>query len=240
MKTQAPTRHPLRMPPKPAPEARGRGADVSETAPETAAVAEDEAEADAAGLRRCLASGARREKAAMIRLVVGPGDELVPDLAERLPGRGLWITASRDMVEKALEKRLFAKAAKARVEVTADLADRLEGLLRRRALDIVGLAFAAGAVHQGFDQAEAWCGANRPRLGAMVVARDASAGGRRKFLGLGREAPVVDLFSAVELGGAIGRSDAVYMAIERGGLCARLCKEANRLAGFVATPPIQG
>ena len=207
------------------------GADVNEDAPEP----DDQ---DGA-VRRCLATGERREKADMIRLVVGPDDQLVPDLAERLPGRGLWITASRDMVETALKKRLFAKAAKARVNADADLADRIEGLLRRRARDLLGLAFAAGAVHQGFDQVEAWVGSNRPKLGAMVVARDASAGGRRKFLGLGREAPVVDVFGATELGEAIGRADAVYMMVERGGLCARLLKEANRLAGFVTTPPVE-
>lgn len=205
-------------------------------------MSEDAPEDDAmkATRRRCLATGESREKADMVRFVVGPNDEVVPDLAERLPGRGLWMTASRDMVEKALEKRLFAKAAKARVEVAADLADRLEGLLRRRVYDVLGLAFSAGAVHQGFDQAEAWIGANRAKLGAMVVARDASAGGRRKFLGLAYQTPVVDQLSATELGGAIGRTDAVYMAVERGGLCARLLRETNRLAGFVAPPPGEG
>ena len=184
------------------------------------------------GLRRCIVTGERHPRAGMIRFVVGPDDALVPDLAARLPGRGLWMVAGRDMLEKALEKNLFSKAARAKVVVSGGFAQSLEGLMMRRALDLLGLAFAAGAVHQGFDQAEAWVKKNRSRLGALVVACDASSGGRGKFLGLAPDAVVVDVFTAEALGEAIGRTDAVYMAVEQGGILRRFLNEADRLAGF--------
>jgi predicted RNA-binding protein YlxR (DUF448 family) len=82
-------------------------------------------------VRHCLASGERYEKAAMIRFVVDPSGELTPDPAERLPGRGLWLCADRGIVETAMTKRLFAKAARAQVTVPADLVVRLEALLLR-------------------------------------------------------------------------------------------------------------
>ena len=93
-----------------------------------AMVADPEGEPDPAvppdgPLRRCLATRAVRPKSALLRFVVGPDGTLVPDLAGRLPGRGLWITPERDIVASAAAKNLFAKAARERVVVPSDLVD---------------------------------------------------------------------------------------------------------------------
>ena len=103
-------------------------------------------------LRRCLATGSIRPKEEMIRFVAGPLSELVPDLAAKLPGRGLWLSPDRDVVHTALTKGLFAKAARRKLTVPPDLAQRLEALMRRRCLDILGMARRAGLVVAGFDQ----------------------------------------------------------------------------------------
>ena len=95
--------------------------------------------------RRCVVTGEVLPREAMVRFVVRPPEqgekgELIPDLEGRLPGRGLWITARRDIVARAIAKNAFARAAQAPVAVPGDLADRLESLLVRRCIDHLGLA----------------------------------------------------------------------------------------------------
>ena len=84
---------------------------------------------DQGPLRRCFATDEVRAKADLIRFVVGPDGRIVPDLAERLPGRGLWLTARRDIVATAIKKRLFQRAARAAVKVEDGLPQRIEELL---------------------------------------------------------------------------------------------------------------
>ncbi len=88
--------------------------------------------------RRCIVSGESDSIFGLIRFVVGPEQEIVPDLAERLPGRGIWLTASREAAQTALKKKAFARAARAQVTVPADLPDLLEDLLARRLIDFGG------------------------------------------------------------------------------------------------------
>ena len=90
--------------------------------------------------RRCLATGDRTPKFGLLRFVVSPDGEVVPDLAERLSGRGLWLSSDRDALKTAVDKKLFARAAKAEVTVPSDIADRIETMLMKRCQDIIGLA----------------------------------------------------------------------------------------------------
>ena len=92
--------------------------------------------------------GCERPKNELIRFVVGPDGIVVPDLEAKLPGRGLWLSAQRDVVNTARAKRLFAKAARSKVEVPADLADWLEALLVARCIGLLGMARRSGSVYQ--------------------------------------------------------------------------------------------
>ncbi|MDX2221871.1 MAG: RNA-binding protein [Rhodospirillaceae bacterium] len=186
-------------------------------------------------MRQCLASGAQQPTAGMIRFVVGPDDALVPDLEERLPGRGLWLSARRDLIETAIAKRLFSKAAHQSVSVPDGLSDRLAGLLKRRCLDILGLARRAGLVTFGADRVREALA--QGRTGALVEAADGSPGERRKFVALAEGIAVVDVFTRAELGGALGRDDAVHVAIAAHRLAAAFVAEAARFAGVRATAP---
>ncbi len=185
--------------------------------------------------RRCLASGEVRAKQELLRFVVGPDGVLVPDPAGRLPGRGLWLSPRRDMLEKACARNLFAKAAKASVRLPDDLLGRTEGALRRRFLELLGLANRAGRVVAGFQKVRDRLAAGEVAL--LVHAADAAAGGRRKIEALARarhpKLPVVTLFEAAELGRAVGRESAVHLLVLPGGLAERLEAEAHRLAGLV-------
>jgi predicted RNA-binding protein YlxR (DUF448 family) len=168
----------------------------------------------------------------LLRLVVGPDGEIVPDVEARLPGRGLWLTPRRDIVERAVAKRLFARAARRLVTVPPDLAERIEVLLVRRCGDALGLARRAGSAVSGFDRVgEA---VRRGEAAALLFALDGAEAGRRKLGALGRELPAATVMYAAELGAAFGRDHAVHVAVGRGALCGRLMIDLGRLAGFRA------
>ncbi|HUF88074.1 MAG TPA: RNA-binding protein [Thermohalobaculum sp.] len=182
--------------------------------------------------RRCIASGESGPTARLIRFVLSPGGEVVPDLAGRLPGRGVWLTADRALVERAVARRLFARALRAQAAVPDDLADRLEALLAQRLVELIGLARKAGQAVTGFEKV-------RDRLkhgaaGALVEAADGAPDGKGKLARLAGETPVIGVLTAQELGLAFGRDFAIHAALDRGGFADRTIAEALRLEGLRA------
>lgn len=184
---------------------------------------------DKGPLRRCIVGGGTFPKESMIRFVVAPDGTLAPDVAGRLPGRGFWLRADRDVINKALVGKSFAKASRSAVEVPDDLVRRLEDLLARRCLDLIGLARRAGRLAAGFEKVQA--ALREEPKGVLIVASDAAAGGRAKVQALAPGLVTIDPFTAAELGGAVGRDAIVHMAVEPGRLADALIAEAGRLAG---------
>ena len=162
-------------------------------------------------MRTCIATGVEGAPETMIRFVVGPEGEVVPDLARRLPGRGMWVQAERAALERAVEKKLFSRAARAPVKAAADLVDRVERLLLDRVLGDLGGARRAGRAVAGFVKVEQMIG--RHQAGLLVVAEDADGDGLQKLRATGL--PLERLADAAALGGIFGREQAVYVAIAR-------------------------
>ena len=180
-------------------------------------------------LRRCIVSGAELEKDRMIRFVIGPGDEVVADLEARLPGRGFWLSPRRDVIHTACVKNRFAKAARAKAVVPADLVDRVEALLVRRCLDLVGLARRAGQAVSGFEKVEIWLKSGKP-AGVVLAAADGADDGRSKVRAWAGKTPVVETLGSAELGQAFGRERTVHALVGSGRLAKRLLVNARRLA----------
>jgi predicted RNA-binding protein YlxR (DUF448 family) len=182
-------------------------------------------------LRRCIATGESLEISCMIRFVVGPEDRLVPDVAGKLPGRGIWVRAQRAALTTAVQKRLFARAARRAVTVDPDLPETVERLVERQCLDLIGLARRAGAAVAGFDKVEAML--RKGPVGVLIAAADGAADGREKLARLAQDAPVVALFPAAVLAEAMGREGiVVHAAIARGKLAERFLAASDRLAGL--------
>lgn len=197
-------------------------------------VAEDEPE-ETGPLRRCIITRERLPKERMIRFVVGPGRILVPDLIATLPGRGIWLSASRDVLETARAQgglgRAFARAARGPVTVPPDLPAVLEAALIRRIGELLGLARRAGQAVAGFDKAREFMRTGRARL--VLQASDGSAGERARFLSEVEDSVVVLApVSAAVLGRVFGRDHVVHVAIAVGRLGERLAVEAGRLSGL--------
>jgi predicted RNA-binding protein YlxR (DUF448 family)/ribosomal protein L30E len=193
----------------------------------------DEADAEEP-LRRCIVTGALRPRVELLRFVVAPDGSIVPDLAGRLPGRGLWLTARRDIVGAAVTKRLFARAARRPVIVDDGLADRVERLLAKRCLDHIGLARRAGRAVTGFAKVQAALEAGKPAV--LVAAADGAADGRGKLQALAPGLPLVERLTSAELGAAFGREHVVHAALLPGRLADAFLAETARLGGFRAAP----
>jgi predicted RNA-binding protein YlxR (DUF448 family) len=167
--------------------------------------------AAAGPVRTCIVTGVSASPERMFRFVVGPENEVVPDLARRLPGRGMWVTAERSAVEQAVARKLFSKAARAAVTASPDLADRVERLLLERTLEDLGRARRAGRAVAGFVRVEQMVG--QGRAGLLVVAAEAEGDGLVKLKASGL--PLERLGDAAALGGVFGRDQAVYVAVAR-------------------------
>lgn len=183
-------------------------------------------------MRTCIATGVEGAPEQMIRFVVGPEGDVVPDLARRLPGRGMWVRAERAALEKAVEKKLFSKAARAPVKASAELVDRVEHLLLERTLADLGRARRAGRAVAGYVKVEQMIG--RHQVGLLVVADEADGDGLQKLRATGL--PLERLGDAAALGGIFGREQAVYVAIARddagGAFIERISVGAARWRGF--------
>jgi predicted RNA-binding protein YlxR (DUF448 family) len=180
--------------------------------------------------RRCLVTRQAHDRDRLIRFVVDPAGRVLPDLEERLPGRGMWLSAERDVLNKARARGVFAKAARAPVQVAPDLADQVERLLAKRMMDGLGLARRAGQVALGFDQVRQALRSSSAAL--LVAAADGAADGRAKLRRLAPDLPLIGGLSRAELGAALGRESLVHVAVGPGGLARRLLRDAARLAGF--------
>ena len=185
-------------------------------------------------VRRCIASGELRPKAELIRFVADPGGTVVPDLAGRLPGRGLWLSPRREDLERACARNLFARAAKAPLRVPEDLPARVEALLSRRCLDLIGLATRAGQAVSGYQRVASLLASGG--VAVLLAAVDTAEDGRRKLRAAARtqDSPprVVEVFTAEELGRALGQAARAHVAIAPGGFAERLAMEAARLSGL--------
>jgi predicted RNA-binding protein YlxR (DUF448 family) len=186
--------------------------------------------------RRCIVTGEVRPKGELLRFAIGPDGTVVPDMAGTLPGRGLWIAARRELVERASRRNAFAKAARAPVRVPTDLPDRVEQALRRRCLDLLGLANRAGQAVAGYHKVRAWLIGGQ--VGLLLQAGDGALGSRERLraLGEGRHPglPVSTPLTAAELGTAFGRDACVHVAVAPGGLADRLMTEVRRLQTYAA------
>ena len=182
--------------------------------------------------RRDLVSHQVMDESRLIRFVAGPDGQVVPDLGRKLPGRGLWVEASRASVEAAVKKNGFTRSAKTKLTAPADLADVVERLLVRRCLDQLGLARREGVLISGFEKSAA--NIRSGKAAWVVEAADGAADGRGKILALARHqtTKICGAFTADDLSLALGLENAIHAVLLAGGRADRWTLEVERLAGF--------
>lgn len=189
-------------------------------------------------MRLCAATREAVDVDFLIRFVADPAGDIVPDLARRLPGRGVWVKAEKAAVALAVKSNAFAKSLKRSVRPDPALPDRVEKLLEKRVIEALSLANKAGLVTTGFQQVDELVTSGAAVT--LVQAQDAAEGGRerlaRKFGAVarsqGRKTALVTSLSTEQLSLAMGRSNVVHAALTQGGAAARFWDEAERLQRY--------
>lgn len=190
--------------------------------------------------RTCIVTRAVRPPEELLRFVAAPDGLIVPDLGGKLPGRGAWVSCSKQAVESAVRRKAFRRSLERDVTVPPDLADLVERLMAKRAVEALSLANKAGLVVTGFTKVETRIAAGD--AAALVHGSDAAGDGGRKLQRrlsamsrqTGRPAVVVDQLTVEQLSLALGRPNVVHACLSTGGATALFLAEAERLARYRA------
>jgi predicted RNA-binding protein YlxR (DUF448 family) len=191
--------------------------------------------------RTCIATGAKGPPEAMLRFALAPDGSVVPDIRRKLPGRGVWTSLSADAVRRAAAKGAFARAFRTRAEARSDLADAVDALLERDALQSLSMANKAGLVVAGAYKVDS--AIEGGGLAALIQACDGAADGAAKReqalrSRLGEAAGAVErinLFSSGQLDLALGKANVIHAALKSGAATSAFLARADRLRRFRAT-----
>lgn len=195
--------------------------------------------ADGAGpVRQCAVTRERLAQREMVRFVLSPDNEVVPDIAGKLPGRGVWVTARREIVDEAVRAGAFRRGFKANVTVPDTLSDTVEALLLQRVQGILGMAKKSGQVVLGFDQVRE--GLRKARPGCLLEASDGAEDGRAKVYFLAKalysELEIAGALSSTEMGMAFGRDRVIHGLVRKGPVAKAFKLAYGRLCGFRKRP----
>ncbi len=187
--------------------------------------------------RLCVATRTVRPVSDLILFVVGPEGDAVPDVKRRLPGRGIWVTATQEALDEAIRRKAFARGFKREVRLPSDLVARTERQLERAALDALAVAGKASLVAAGFAKAEAVL--ERGDAVALLHAAEASPEGIRKLdstvrRGRGGPLPVIGFLTSTQLDLALNRPNVVHAALLAGPVSETFLARCRRLERFRA------
>src|ERR1700733_8517909 len=186
--------------------------------------------------RLCVATREVRPVSQLIRFVIGPDGEAVPDLKRKLPGRGVWVTATRDVLSEAIKRKVFARGFKRDVRLPPDLLDRTGRLLEQSALDALAIAAKAGSVVSGFAKVENALA--HDHVVALVHAAEAAPDGVKKLDAAlrrslnGGSVPVFRALSGAQLDLALGRPNVIHAALLAGPVRDTFLARLQRLERF--------
>lgn len=178
--------------------------------------------------RRCIATGNIQPRAELIRFVLSPNGIVTPDLSERLPGRGIWVSAQSSAIKTAINKNLFSKAAKSQTIIPNELLKLIEDLLLKRVINLISLARRNGSAICGFEKTKGMLISGKAVV--LVQALDGSEPQKRKLRPPNGQNTYISCLKAAELGLAFGRDYVIHAALAEGGLTKSVKREFLRLA----------
>jgi len=195
--------------------------------------------------RTCIVTRTLQPAKNMLRFVLGPGDQVFPDLRGRLPGRGVYVSLSVQALRLAIKKNAFARAFKVKAEVSPGLDGEVDALLRKAALSALSLANKAGGIIAGFAKVEAALGGNS--VIALVHALEGSGHGTQKLAQAlhrreenRRQVSEFRLFASAELDSALGRDNVVHLAVLNGDAGRFLLQSLQRYSTYSGAQEVTG
>lgn len=181
--------------------------------------------------RYCLVTREQGNPEELIRFVLSPDKIVVPDLTEKLPGRGMWLKADQNVLNIAIKRQVFSRSAQCKVQIPENLLSMVVNGLKCRMKDTLGLTRRAGQITYGFEKVREKISQNV--VGLIIQATDGSEEEKKRLLFGVRHLPVVGVFTAKELGNLFGREYVVHAAIRNGPFVNRIVCDSKRLAGFI-------
>jgi predicted RNA-binding protein YlxR (DUF448 family) len=192
---------------------------------------------DSVPVRTCIVERARKEKPFLLRFVLSPEGQAVPDIKANLPGRGVWVTARKEIVAEAQKRRAFQRAFRKPVQVAEDLPSQVERLFKRSALERLSICNKAGLVVIGFTKVEE--ALNRGEIVCLLHASDAAEGGKmkldRKFAALHSGKDHItpkNCFTSAEISLAAGSSNVIHAGVKDGGASRAFFEALDRLSCY--------
>lgn len=181
--------------------------------------------------RKCIVTGKILEKDKLLRFCVGPDNEIIPDFKKKLPGKGIYVSNSKTLLEKAAETNVFAKVLKKKVKPAPDLAEMAGNILRHNALGAVSLSRKAGSFVCGLDKVlEA---IKKEKAAFVLEAKDAGNDGHQRIMLVSKDMDVFQVFATEELGKALNRENIVHAAFLKSEMANMVKRELRKLADFL-------
>ena len=180
--------------------------------------------------RRFIATGNTQPRAELIRFVLSPDNLVTPDLSERLPGRGMWVSAQRSAIETAIDRKLFSRAAKTQATIPNELLKLVEDLLMKRVTNLISLARRDGSAICGFEKTKSALISGKAVV--LLQALDGSKPQKGKLRPPDGENTHITCLKSTELGLAFGRDYVIHAALAAGGLTRSVKHDVARLSGI--------
>ena len=180
-------------------------------------------------MRKCIASGETRDTSTLLRFVVGPGGIIFADILGKLPGKGIWVSCDKALLQKVVREGLFSYAARKTVTVPDTLLDDLEDLVSKRAISLLSLARKSGHAVAGYEKVKSWLAKDLACV--LIQSCDGSQRGKLK-LSHSRSCTIISWLKSSELGSAFGRQTVIHCALASGGITQRVVNEVQRLRGL--------
>ena len=177
-------------------------------------------------MRKCLVTGSVNAKTDLIRFVIGPEKNLIADIDQILPGRGYWVKADRQTIEKALQKNVFVKMIEEKIVIEKDLLLRIESQLKSKVLQQISLSRKAGQAIFGFDKIKASLLSKSIYL--LIQAVDGSEKEKRRILTKSIPNVINNCLTGSELGKAFGRERVVHCALFKSAFIEKIIFNANQ------------
>ena len=179
--------------------------------------------------RKCMASGEVKDKSSLLRFVVTPDNMIVADVLEKLPGKGMWLSCNKVLLEQTVRDGLFTRVTNKNITVPETLLDDVEQMLTNRVISLISLARKAGRAVAGYEKVKDWLSQDLATV--LVQSQDGSERGKSK-LSTPRGGTFIDWLKTSELGLAFGRQTVIHCALASGGITQRVVQDALRLKGL--------
>ncbi|MBQ8465107.1 MAG: RNA-binding protein [Alphaproteobacteria bacterium] len=182
-------------------------------------------------MRKCIVTGEVKEKSHLLRFVLTPEKQIVPDFYKKLPGKGVYVSISYAVLQQAITKNLFSKVLKKNVKVSGDLLQIVENILHKNALDAISLAKKAGNMVIGMDKVLDVLKEDKAQF--LLEAIDAGGDGQKKLSRYIEKVKVYRLFSVEELDKALDKGNTVYLAFLKQEMSKMVQDNLEKLSAFL-------